>query len=116
VYNPENKILKVRFLQGPHQNQEKTFNSREKKIVRIGRSKQAEVVYKDDSVSRIQCTIVYEKGSWNLYDGYLDNGNKGSTNGLWLLASTKIEITNEMVLKTGNTGMIIKLLDSAEHR
>ena len=81
--HPENKIIKIRFLQGPHQNQEKQFNSKDKKIIRIGRSKQAEVVYKDDSVSRIQCTIVFEKGEWNLYDGYLDNGNKGSTNGLW---------------------------------
>jgi len=116
IYNSVNKILKVRFLQGPHQNQEKSFNSKDKKIVTIGRSKQAEVVYKDDAVSRIQCTIVFEKGNWVLYDGYLDNGNKGSTNGLWLLASMKVEITDEMFLKTGNTGISIKLTNSASNQ
>ena len=50
------KKIKVRFLQGPHQNQDWTFIPAEKKIVRIGRSKSAEIVYKDDSISRIQCT------------------------------------------------------------
>ena len=50
------KSIKVRFLQGPHQNQDWTFNPKEKKIVRIGRSKSADIIYKDDSVSRIQCT------------------------------------------------------------
>ena len=85
------KSIKVRFLQGPHQNQDWLFSPTEKKIVRIGRSKSAEIVYKDDSVSRIQCTyknifkfrLVFENNFWHLYDGYLDNGNKGSTNGLW---------------------------------
>ena len=52
-------------------------------MVRIGRSKSVEIVYKDDSVSRIQCTLLFENDEWSLYDGYLDNGNKGSTNGLW---------------------------------
>lgn len=123
VYHPENKIIKIKFLQGPHQNQERTFNSKDKKIIRIGRSKQAEVIYKDDSVSRIQCTIVFEKGEWNIYDGYLDNGNKGSTNGLWyyyhydfyrLLASNKLEMSDDMILKTGNTTLQIKLYESEE--
>jgi hypothetical protein len=29
-----------------------------------------------------------------------------------LLASSKIEITNEMTLKTGNTAMVVKLIES----
>lgn len=80
----DNKIVKIRFLQGPHQNQEWSFNSRDKKLLRIGRSKSAEIVYKDDSVSRIQCTLLYEDSSWVLYDGsFEDTGLKISTNGLW---------------------------------
>jgi pSer/pThr/pTyr-binding forkhead associated (FHA) protein len=81
--NTENKIIKVKFLQGPIQNLEMSFNSKDKKIVRIGRAKSAEIVYKDESVSRIQCTLSFEDGFWNLYDGKFDNGNKQSTNGLW---------------------------------
>jgi len=52
----KSKSIKIRFLQGPHQNQDWNFNPADKKIVRIGRSKSAEIVYKDDSISRIQCT------------------------------------------------------------
>jgi hypothetical protein len=78
------KIIKIRFLQGAHQNKERAFSSKEKTIIRIGRSKEAEIVYKDDSVSRIQCTLAFESGEWILYDGQLENGsNKSSTNGLW---------------------------------
>lgn len=82
--NNNDKIIKVKFIQGPYQNKEKSFSSKDKTQVRIGRAKEAEILYKDDSVSRIQCTLSYENSDWVLYDGSLENGgNKTSTNGLW---------------------------------
>ena len=50
------KLIRVRFLQGPLQNKEWIYNSEKIKIVRIGRSKTVEIVYRDESVSKIQCT------------------------------------------------------------
>ncbi len=83
--NPTNKILKIRFLQIPGQDfmPEQFFYSKEKKIVRIGRSKKAEVTVNDISISRIQCTLVFEKNEWVLYDGVYQNSKKSSTNGIW---------------------------------
>ena len=57
--------------------------AKEKNKITIGRSKKADVICNDESVSRTQCTLIYENNSWNLYDGFLDNGHRGSTNGLW---------------------------------
>jgi len=110
--NPENKIIKIRFLQGPDNKKEHVFTSREKKTICIGRSKTNEIVYRDDSVSRIQCTLIYENNEWILYDGNFEGAElKTSTNGLWLLASSKIDISNEMILKTGNTTLYAKLIE-----
>jgi hypothetical protein len=51
----DNKVIKIKFLQGPHMNQEYVYNANTKQVVRIGRSRNAEIPYRDDSVSRIQC-------------------------------------------------------------
>jgi len=110
-----NKIVKIRFLQGPENKKEHSFSSAEKKQIRIGRSKTNEIVYKDDSVSRIQCTLCYENDEWILFDGHFEPTEfKISTNGLWLLASSKVEMTNEMVLKTGNTTLNVKFYEKEQ--
>lgn len=62
---------------------ERTFDSQEIKLIKIGRSKDAEVICKDESVSRIHCTIHFEDSSWVLYDGLKEHQNKISTNGTW---------------------------------
>jgi hypothetical protein len=62
---------------------ESTFNSDNIKVIRVGRSKKAEVECKDESISRIQCTIVYEQDNWVLYDGNFQGTSKISTNGIW---------------------------------
>jgi hypothetical protein len=36
-------------------NQEYVYNATTKQVVKIGRSRNAEIPYRDDSVSRIQC-------------------------------------------------------------
>ncbi len=40
-------------------------------------------MYKDDSVSRVQCSVVFENEMWVLYDGQPNQVVKNSTNGLW---------------------------------
>jgi pSer/pThr/pTyr-binding forkhead associated (FHA) protein len=70
-------------LQGPYVNKEFVFYSNIKDMIRIGRSRTAEIMYKDDSVSRVQCSIIFENDLWVLYDGEPDQIIKNSTNGLW---------------------------------
>jgi hypothetical protein len=81
--NIDKKSVKIKFLQGPYTNKEFIFQSNIKDLIRIGRSRNAEIVYKDDSVSRVQCSLAYESDSWFVYDGLPNEGNKNSTNGLW---------------------------------
>jgi hypothetical protein len=54
-FNLDNKYVKIKFLQGPYANKEFIYYSNMKDVIRIGRSKQAEILFKDDSVSRVQC-------------------------------------------------------------
>ncbi len=70
-------------MQGPYINKEFAFNANVKDQIRIGKSRTAEIIYKDDSISRVQCTIVFENDYWVLYDGQKDQTIKNSTNGLW---------------------------------
>jgi pSer/pThr/pTyr-binding forkhead associated (FHA) protein len=81
----KNKLIKIDFLQYEGQKifPEQTFCSRDKKLIRIGRSKKAEIIVNDNSVSRIQCTLVFEDDQWILYDGVNNNSKKSSTNGIW---------------------------------
>jgi hypothetical protein len=93
-------FLHFKFLLGQFKNKLFYFNPKENKTIRIGRSKHAEVSYKDESVSRYQLTFVFENNKWFVYDGYKE---KTSTNGLWMFASKKIAFFDGMILKTGNT-------------
>ncbi len=84
-YDAKNKLIKIRFLntKGIKFFPEHEFNSKEKNLIRIGRSKKNEVVVNDISVSRIQCTLVFERNEWILYDGVYKNSKNSSTNGIW---------------------------------
>jgi len=93
-------ILKFKFLQGSLKDKPFTFSPVEYPNVRVGRNKDLEVCYNDESISRIQCTFIFENKRWYLYDG---SRERASTNGVWILASKSIEIKDNMVLKSGNT-------------
>jgi len=96
----EDNVLNLRFLFGMYKKKIFTYNPKDHKLVRIGRNKAAEIVYKEDSVSRIQVTFAFENNKWYIYDGIKD---KPSTNGLWALASKKMNLADGMIIKTGNT-------------
>jgi len=107
VYKLNNSnILKFKFLQGILKDKVFTYNPVENPNVKIGRDKKNEVVYKDDSVSRVQCSFVYEDNFWYVYDGI---PSKPSTNGIWILASKYFNLDDGMLLKTGNTTFSVKL-------
>jgi len=100
-------LLKFKFLIGSLKNKMYTFDPKENKVVRIGRSKQSEVLYKDESVSRFQLSFVYDNGKWFICDGVRD---KISTNGLWKLASKKVAFHDHMIFKSGNTTFKVTLV------
>jgi len=93
-------VLKIKFLQGQFKDQSFAYNPLNQSAVKIGRSKDLDIVYKDDSISRFQCSFLFDNNTWYVQDGVDD---KKSTNGIWLLASKGIEIQNDMIIKTGNS-------------
>lgn len=100
------KDIKVKFLQ-EKQNKESVFNSKTKQNITIGRGDKCDIVYKEESVSKTQCTLIYSEGEWTLYDGlYTENECRASSNGLWLLANKSTELTSNMVLKTGTLRIV----------
>ena len=49
-------------------------------MIKIGRNKLCTIAFPDDkSMSRIQCTLKFDNGNWEIIDGY----DKLSTNGKW---------------------------------
>jgi len=103
----QDNILRFKFLIGHLKNKIFTFDPKENKVVKIGRSKQSEVMYKDESVSRFQLSFVFENNNkWYICDGMKE---KVSTNGLWMLASKKVAFHDGMIFKSGNTTFKVAL-------
>lgn len=59
-----------------------------------------DIRFEDNQLSRLQCTIAFESGSWKLRDG---DGTKLSTNGTWLFVDELFPIYDEMIFKAGQT-------------
>ena len=84
-------------------------------IILIGRSKICNIILNDDEgISRVQFSFYYDKinNDFYIYDGYfsLDEQKcKLSTNGIWLLVSNKIQISKEVMFKTGKSIIIGEL-------
>lgn len=100
-FNNNSQQIKIKFIQDKYKD-ELVYNSIDKKIIKIGRDKSCDFVYESDSISKVQCTLVYEFDSWVIYDGlYHDSVYKPSTNGLWLLANFKFELKKGTIFKSG---------------
>lgn len=103
-----NKELRIKFIKGQFK-QRLVFNSKDKKIIKIGRDKLCDFVYDNDSISKVQCTFVYDSDNWFLYDGCYNNYQlKNSTNGLWFLANHKYELKKGTIFKTGMLKILVK--------
>ncbi len=91
------------------------FDYLKNNIILIGRSKICNIILNDeDGISRVQFSFYYDKNKndFYIYDGYfsLDEKKcKASTNGIWLLVANKIQITKEMMFKTGKSIIIGEL-------
>ena len=80
----------------------------------IGRSSDNSIVIDDDMLSRIHCTIDFNKDKWFIQDGYAKNGLKEeeikkSTNGSWIYAYDEIPITDKMIFKANHNLFICNL-------
>ena len=109
--NDGNKELNIKFLNKEKNNENNSrisFDNKKYTRFTIGRSIKCNYQYDDDSVSKVQCTIIYQNNNWYLYDGfvcYLEK--KVSTNGLWLLTNKSISLRNQMILKTGEMKILV---------
>jgi len=90
--------IQLRFLDGPKTDQTFTFFEDTSKI-KIGRMSDCDVKFDDNSLSRNQCSIMFEEGNWVLRDG----DGKPSTNGTWLFVDEYFLIYDNMVFKAGQT-------------
>ena len=83
--------------------------------VTIGRSSENNIVIDDDMLSRIHCTIDFDKDKWYIQDGYARNGlqeeeTKKSTNGSWIYAYDEITIKDKMIFKANHNLFICNLV------
>ena len=81
----------------------------------IGRSSDNSITIDDDLLSRIHCTIDFDKDKWYIQDGYAKNGLqeeeiKKSTNGSWIYAYDEIPITDKMIFKANHNLFICNLV------
>ena len=110
----ELKILSMQFIIY-YKNKRFKFNLNEKKIIKVGRREDCDIIISEEAgISRVQVTFVYndKTNEFYVYDGNVinesGNGNKQSTNGVWLLIN-KMEIFDEMIIKTGMTRIFFEL-------
>ena len=110
----ELKILTMKFIIY-YKNKRFKFDLNEKKIIKVGRSDECDIIINDQAgISRVQMSFVYndKTNEFYVYDGNVinesGNGNKQSTNGVWLLIN-KMEIFDEMIIKTGMTRIFFEL-------
>lgn len=78
------KDVRVKFCQ--NKRLQCHYSSNQKRAITIGRNKKCDIHYQEDSVSKVQCTLIYNNNDWILYDGALNhNEQRCSTNGLWYI-------------------------------
>ena len=110
----ELKIMTMKFIIY-YKNKRFKYDLNEKKIIKVGRSDECDIIISEQAgVSRVQMSFVYndKTNEFYVYDGNVinesGNGNKQSTNGVWLLIN-KMEIFDEMIIKTGMTRIFFEL-------
>ena len=95
-------LLTLEVLFGEKEKRKKTFDSRKKQIIRIGRIKNDEIDFNfnDEDVSRKQCMIIFEENNWYIVDG---NGINPSSNGTWFYPEKYFDITDGLIVRMGTT-------------
>ena len=95
-------LLTLEVLFGEKEKRKKTFDSRKKQIIRIGRVKSNEIDFNfnDDDVSRKQCMIIFEENNWYIVDG---NGIQKSSDGTWFYPEKFYNINEGLIIRMGTT-------------
>jgi pSer/pThr/pTyr-binding forkhead associated (FHA) protein len=95
-------LMTLEVLFGEEQRRKVTFDSKNKKIVRIGRLKNDETDFSftDEDVSRKQCMIIFEENNWYIVDG---NGIQNSSNGTWFYPEKYFNINEGLIFRIGTT-------------
>lgn len=107
--------LLIKVNHGVNLGKEYKFNSNDNKTIRFGRKTgtNINIVFSDDSTSRIQSTITYENNNWYIMDS---DGIKTSSNGTWMLADEYYEIQDGMIFRAGSNIIDCKLIQVKENR
>ena len=94
--------ISLKIIHGTNQNNEYSFNSNDKVLIRLGRLKTnlIDIDFNDESTSRLQTSILYENNNWYIVDG---DGVKKSLNGTWFFADEYITINEGMIFRAGST-------------
>ena len=102
-------LLTLEVLFGDEYRRKITFDSKNKKEVRIGRLKNSETDFSfaDEDVSRKQCILTYEDNNWYINDG---DGENQSSNGTWFFPEKYFTITEGMILRMGTTSFECKFI------
>ena len=95
-------LLTLEVLFGENDRRKISFDSKDKKIIRIGRLKNEETdfTFPDEDVSRKQCILTYDDNNWYINDG---DGENPSSNGTWFFPEKYFNITEGMILRMGTT-------------
>ena len=102
-------LLTLEVLFGETERRKISFDSREKKIIRIGRLKNEETdfTFADEDVSRKQCILTYDDNNWYINDG---DGKNESSNGTWFYPEKYFTISDGMIIRMGTTSFECKLV------
>ena len=68
--------------------------------IKIGRNNDCEIRFDESSLSRYHCRIEYSSENWILKDG---EESKPSVNGTWLFVDEPFALTDELIIKAGQT-------------
>ena len=103
-------MLTLEVLFGEEQRRKISFDSKNKKIVRIGRLKNNETDFSfaDEDVSRKQCTLTFEDNNWYISDR---NRKNESSNGTWFYPEKYFTITEGMIIRMGTTSFECKFIE-----
>ncbi len=75
--------------------------------ITIGRGAGTDIRLQSNSLSRVQCRLVYMDGTWYACDG---DGKRPSTNGTWVYAEEPIRLADGSVFKAGKLIFSVRLL------
>ena len=103
-------LLTLEVLFGEDQRRKKSFDSKNKKIVKIGRlaNNETDFSFSDEDVSRRQCVLTFEDNNWYINDG---DGINESSNGTWFYPEKYFTITEGMIIRMGTTSFECKFIE-----